>query len=491
MNAEADTSRALERAFHLAGAVVVVLVAVTSFPHDDALRHVGLSFAEQRSWGEVYPFSIFETHSACDPWLGYDLFLRGLAGVSAWLPAGGLLPRFLIVKLLVAMMVASLFWLAALRSRLPSTLYRGSDLLVAMTVYALMMVWPINRAAGARPFVFGILLLLYSVSRKGFFRGLLSCALCSALYPYLAWMYMGPVAIAHAFKGCRRFAAGAALAALAGFALQPVNCWGLVIDLVRADAVRADLVPQITEFAPPWSHPFLVLFYLGLFLALWLKMPKPARALRYEHVLMLLFLPISLKYVRFFVDVQLPLLLVAHGVDALQALRPAVDHLLASAKESVTPASGNDATTAPAGRRRRPPWLRPALVVGYGAVAIAIGTRACSDLAGVQRTASALSAVPRQSLVLTEFNLQYDLLFVRPDLRIVPSSEAGFPRPDIKDPYLAFFNRGRVCALAKRIGAQYFMEMRGTYLDPLDTGCLQLVGEHERLRVWKIDEAAR
>ncbi len=71
-----------------------------NFPLDDGLRHVGLAFGDSRSWGEVYPFSVFEAHRDYDPWYGYDLALRALASAFGLLPLPLPLQQFVMTKLL-------------------------------------------------------------------------------------------------------------------------------------------------------------------------------------------------------------------------------------------------------------------------------------------------------------------------------------------------------------------------------------------------------
>lgn len=97
MEQEADVFR---KALWIALGVFVFLLGLHNFPLDDGLRHVGLAFGDSRSWGEVYPFSVFEAHRDYDPWYGYDLALRAGARAFARLPLPPLLPQFVLTKLL-------------------------------------------------------------------------------------------------------------------------------------------------------------------------------------------------------------------------------------------------------------------------------------------------------------------------------------------------------------------------------------------------------
>jgi hypothetical protein len=100
--------------------------------------------------------------------------------------------------------------------------------------------------------------------------------------------------------------------------------------------------------------------------------------------------------------------------------------------------------------------------------------------------------VPVGARVLTEFNTQYEMLFVRPDLSLVPSCELGVPSASVREPYIAYFARGRVCELARAVGASYYVDARGKYLDPTDTACLRVLSDRSgaqpepKLRVFTV-----
>jgi hypothetical protein len=185
--------------------------------------------------------------------------------------------------------------------------------------------------------------------------------------------------------------------------------------------------------------------------------------------------------VRYFIDVEIPLLFVAHGRQALVLSKTALDAALIRVRGANMAIAG----VPPGARDVRRTGRRVLLGIGYALVLVPIGLQLQKDYSESVVAHARLATLAPNSLVLAEFNLQYGLLYARPDLRVVPSSEIGFPRRDIQAEYLAFFNLGRVCGLSRRIHADYFIESRGMYLDPRDTACLSLVREDAEQRIWR------
>jgi hypothetical protein len=478
----------LERAFVLAVMLAAVGLGLAMVQGDDGLRHVGLAFAKARSWGDVYPFSYFQVFSDYDPWGGYDLSLRWLASLLAWLPLSVSVRRFLALKLLAIAFVSALLWLTVRRARIPETVRSGGGLLLALGLSAAWLAEPVLRALLVRPFAFGTLLLLYSVGQSGALRGLVSSGAVLFMYPYLGFIYTVPVAIAHAFRGSRSFAAGTALATAISFGLQPRSFYGLFVALLRSDSVRSRLPRHlIFELVPMTQHLALAAVVIGALLLL-LPHAQPLRRLRVEHVLMLLFAPVSLKYVRYFLDVEMCMAFVAYGADGVRACERALARVGADWARMLglrEPAAQQSVSGPP----RRPRLLRPLLAAAYVLVGVLLVVGCVQQYRELAHDAALISRVPPGSVVLTGFNEQYRILYNRPDLSLVPSCEIGFPRPDIESVYLAYFNRGRVCALARAISARYFLDARTNYLDPLDIGCLHMVREDDEHRLWRVEVA--
>jgi hypothetical protein len=109
-----------------------------------------------------------------------------------------------------------------------------------------------------------------------------------------------------------------------------------------------------------------------------------------------------------------------------------------------------------------------------------------NEISTFRSFAELLSPVPDKKRVLTDFNSQYRILLVRPDLRLVPSCELGFPSPSVSEEYLGYFNRGRLGPLLRKTGSEFFLESKSTYLDPRETGCLKLVNESREFMVWEV-----
>jgi hypothetical protein len=489
----AQSAPALQRAFGAAVLLVSVGVALCMVQGDDGLRYVGLAFGPVRPWGQVYPFSYFQVFSDYDPWGGYDASLRALAALLTPLPVPVALKRFIVLKLLSAGFVAGLLWLTTRRAQVAEAAVTGRGLVLGLAMMAVWLTEPVLRQLMARPFAFGTLLLLYSVGRRGALRGFLACALTLFMYPYLGWIYTGPVAIAHWLRGSRSFALGSLGATVLAFALQPHSFWGMLAALARSDAVRGQL-PRLVigELAPLSQHLGFALVSVAALLLLLPHVREPRR-LGVAQVIMLLFLPVALKYARYFVDVELCMAFVAYGADALRLLERAFERVASDWRRllGLVPRGDlqNDVRAPLAAARPR--WLRPGLTLGYAAAVALLVVGCVEQYRALGRVGALLGPVPEGSLVLTSFNQQFEVLYNRPDLAVVPSCELGFPKDELRGPYLAYLNAGRVCSLARVISAGYFVEAGTDYLDPRDTGCLRLLQGDGALRLWRVEQAGR
>jgi hypothetical protein len=476
-------------ALHIALAVLPALLALYLVPQDDGLRHVGLAFGDARTWGEVYPLSAFAAAGDYDPWWGYDAVLRGCAlalqglGLEApWVP-------FVLMKVLVAAFLAALLWLVARRGRLATVIGDAYGLVLVMLLIGVALAQPVMRFASIRPFAFGTFFLLYGVGAKGAVRGALASALVTFAYPYLAWMYIAPLAVAHVWRGSRSFAAGALGVLGVSLVLQPVGFWSLMQSVVASDALRAELDEKITEFAS-LAAGLGTLGLLALVGALlWPRLSKQSRRLRVEHVVVLLFLPASFKYVRYLTDVVVPLLVVAHGADLVRVARAPFERMCAQWAACLRGRAASDAPPPVRDKTHsgRSTPLRVLLTLGYAGLLVSLVMHAAAQYGRLAAVRTTLAPLPQGAFVLTEFNRQYQMLFARPDLSLLPSSEIGFVKPALRDGYLDYMNRGRVCTFARRIDAPFFVEAGGRPLDPRDTACLSLLGEHDRWRVWRVD----
>jgi hypothetical protein len=466
-----------------------VFIVLFRPPGDDGLRHLGVAFGEARSWGEVYPFSEFDGREGYDPWFGHDRVLRVLAHGLSWLPLSRLGQQAMASKLVSAIFVLLFLYLAVSRSRLTAEVKRPRDLAAAMLLVVLLLGYAIAvRLPLIRPFAYGTFYLVYVVHAEGALRGALSSGLLFFFYPYLAAIYTVPAAIAHLLRGSRAFAAATLAATGLAVALQPAGFWGLLAALMRADRLRATLTPQIGEFASALAHGGLCAAVVALLLLALPRFSAEARRLKPGHLLALLFVIPSLKHGRYLLDAVLPLIFMAFGREALRVFGEPLGQLGRSWLQLIprrrSPAPAALPAPAPAGTRRRS--LLPLIVPLYLVVLAAGGLVGVRGHREAQRMQSLLGQVPAGALMLTEFNLQYLALYARPDLRIVPSSELGFASAEIVEEYRGFFNRGKVCPLARTISAAFFLESRGTYLDPRFAACLRFAGEIGEYQLWKI-----
>jgi hypothetical protein len=504
-------------ALNIAALAVSFVVGLSSVPRDDGLRHVGLAFGQARSWGDVYPLSQFALHADYDPWGGYDTTLRWLATVTGVFDLPRLTRQFVLVKALSVAFIAATVLLCLRRSRIGDALEDWGSFALAVPLLVVVLHLPVLRAATIRPFLFGTLFLLYSIGRSGALRGFCASGLALFMYPYLAWMYTGPVIVGHALRGSRSYSLGSLAATLLSIALQPASFWGLLVALLRSEATRAELGVQIGEFNPLFADWSLLVATVLALLVLIPLVPARSRELRAEHVVILLFYPLSLRYIRYFVDVLLPLLFVVYGADGLRVLRRegvalwrpllGIEKTVArwrrlfGVQAAARPDAGPGTSAVPRGGEvlERSPgssstwrWcqrLLPlclVLVLCCAGLGFATASRTRSQQDRLQQTLVDLSEVAPGSLAITDFNQQYELLYVRPDLSLVPSCEIGFPSEAIREDYRRYLGEGRVCTLARATAAEYVIDAGAQYLNPDDVGCLRLVRGGAKRRIWAV-----
>lgn len=468
--------------------VVVFCVCLFNFPSDDGLRHVGLGFAGLKSWGEVYPFSYFEIFKDYDPWFGYDLALKTIASGFMYFPFSPLFSQFLLTKILFLLFLTAFLYLALKRSGILADIVDQETFSLTFIILLALLVQPLlRRISTIRPFVFGILFLIYTVGQKGVLKGFLSSAVLVFFYPYLAWFHTIPVSVAHFFRGDKRFALGVLSFTMIFLCLQPPYFWGFQMALFQSDIVRGMIDPKIGELSPSFKSVYFYSYLAAGFL-FYPLFSREARKLNYPNLLIIIYLLPSLKYIRYLLDFILPLLFVSFGREMLTVLlepyrkvisywENAVLNVLQKLKlPQIESNSGKTSSTN----------LKPYIALAYAIVLILVihlNQKEFSSFKGLQAD---LSAIPAGSLVLTDFDLQYKTLYVRPDLHIIPSCEMGFPNDSIRKEYIAFLNEGKVLSLAHKTRAQFFLEFKHMYVNPQEGAFLQLVKETDGLKVWRI-----
>lgn len=483
------------KSLYLVAAVISVTVALYSFPSDDGLRHVGVAFSDFSSWGEVYPYSMFEKFSGYDPWYGYDLTLRWVARAAEYLPGSAIATKVCIVKA-VSLLFLSVFLLLILeRSGLPGAVKDRDGFTLSVIFLTALLFFPIKRIALIRPFAFGTFYLLYSVGRKGWHNGALSSLILTFFYPYLSWFYILPAAFGHRLKGDRRFAGGAALFILLFAAVQPPSFWGFQVELFRSAGVRETIDLSISEFVPTWRYiSFYV--YLATFLILFPLLAAPAKRLNYTSLLMLIYLYPAMKHVRYFIDIMLPLALTCFGRGMLDLLLTPYGRWIELWKRtardqwkkirSVLPMRASEKGNGPDAAEKRDTNLKPYLAAGYLMLMVLLALASAKQVSKLRSFQEGLASIPRNALVLSSFNLQYKTLFLRPDIRLIPSCELGFASGHIFEEYADFFNNGLISPLSSKTGAGYFLGNRKTYISPQEGTYLGMSQKTEQFSLWTV-----
>jgi hypothetical protein len=492
-----------KKPFILSLLIVVIFTCLLTFPQDDALRHVGLAFANSKHapisifavptvWGKVYPYSYFEVFKDYDPWFGYDLILKTIATGLKSLPISTLLSQFLLIKMLSLLFSLAFFYLILARSGILGDIKDRDTFTLAYVILLVLTFHPFFRMLGIRPFAFGALFVVYTIGQKGILKGVLSSATLTFLYPYLAWFYTIPVAFAHFLKGDRKFALGAMSLSILFLYLQPSSFWGFQLALFNSDLVRAAINIKITEFYNSLNLLFFI--YLSGFLILYPSLSGKTKKLSFENLLIILYLIPSLKYIRYFLDLILPLLFVSFGREMLKALLEPYRKLTSHLKWSfsfwkntlVSSLQKLKLSRTRTDRERVNINLKPYLLILYALVSVPVIQLNHKEFSSLRKFQANLSVIPTGSLVLTHFNLQYKILYVRPDLRIIPSCEMGFPKDSIRKEYLEFVNDGEVLPLARKTNARFLLEPKGMYINPQNGKSLRLVKKGKNLKIWKV-----
>jgi hypothetical protein len=189
---------------------------------------------------------------------------------------------------------------------------------------------------------------------------------------------------------------------------------------------------------------------------------------------MLLFMPAAVMHVRYVIDVEMVLLFVAFSGGLVDPLAEKLERIgqfwIEQARSlKVRLERGRNAAETKA---REGIDLRPTIIVSATVLVIMLAVVSFRRNREFEDIARALDAVPKGSLLLADFDLQFQLLFVRPDLRLVPSCEIGYPSQEILPEYRRFVNEGAPCELAKAIGAEWFVGQESPQYDPLRATCL-------------------
>ena len=130
--------------------------------------------------------------------------------------------------------------------------------------------------------------------------------------------------------------------------------------------------------------------------------------------------------------------------------------------------------------------LKPYIAISYLFVIVLAIHLNAKQIANLEEFQDVLTPIPERALVLTSFNLQYQTLYLRPDLRLIPSCEMGFAKKNVAEEYAQYFNEGSVSPLSKKTGAKYFLEGKDIFIDPQEGRFLKLLKKSGNFRLWKI-----
>ena len=489
-------SEPYEKIFKLTLLIIIILNIFYLFPPDDGLRHVGLAFGNFTSWGDVYPYSIFEEFKDYDPWFGYDLALRIIARTLKYLPIPLLTLKFFLTKSISFLLSLIFFFLVLDKSRILSEVKDRHTFTLAIICVVTLLSFSFFRIMIARPFVFGTFFLIYSVGQKGLVRGFLSSLCLAFFYPYLSWFYILPVAFTHYIRGDRKFALGAISLMVIFLLIQPASFWGFQIALVNSDIVRSAINTKIGEFSSILKFlPFYL--YLAAFIIIFPYFSENVRRLNFANVLILLYVFPSLKYNRYFFDIILPLLFISFGSELVRIFSEPYQKLISSWRTVIKSWLKNikasikwvpkETEKTKSETNPKTDWsLKPYIIVTYLAIFSLLLYINFKQIHSLKEFRDGLSPVPQKSLVLTNFNLQYKILFLRPDLKLIPSCEIGFTRDAISKEYINFLNEGGLSKISQKTGAKYFIESKNTYVNPKDGKFLKLLKTNGDLKLWRV-----
>ena len=210
------------------------------------------------------------------------------------------------------------------------------------------------------------------------------------------------------------------------------------------------------------------MYFFG-FLILYPKFSKDLRSLTYFNILILIYLLPAVKYIRYFLDLTLPLLYVSFGKELLQIMDNPFRKLISSWKTIVKgsydkiesslrrkPVEDNPAKSSEMEKTGRS--LKPYIAVLYLLILTILIHVNIREVASLKEFRDGLMSVPEGSLVLASFNMQYKTLYLRPDLRVIPSCEIGFTKTSVSKEYMRYFNEGLLTPISKKTGAKYFLE---------------------------------
>jgi hypothetical protein len=469
--------------------VAFIFPCVIHFPIDDGLRHISFAFSGGSNWADAYPFSNFSDYPEISPWFGYDMILRGTAALLSRVPIDPLTLKILLLKTLAVLFVFAALIPLVRASGIETELDDFSSILLALVCVFFFLTPVLIRAMIVRPFIFGTIFIAASFRYKTFLQGFLSAAALIFLYPYLSWFYVLPVVAAHVLSGGRQFAIGALTAIGIFFALQPSSFWKFQIAIFSGGKIRNLLGVEISELAFAMASAFEVFTVAAVFM-LYPLARRLVPSAGYGLALLCIYLVPSILYRRTFFDIFLPVSFMLYArplLVYLKSLRPAVNE---SWRRFAEETKGRFAAHVRFRAKQSPessgPNIRPVLIVLFACLIFMVGHINLKQARSVADDESRLASIPRHATVLTSFNQQYRIHFVRPDLKTIPSCDISWPSPSIFNEYRDFIKNGRFIELAGLTSASHIVSAGDIHLDPAEGRYLEAVVNNDTLKVWKI-----
>jgi len=120
-----------------------------------------------------------------------------------------------------------------------------------------------------------------------------------------------------------------------------------------------------------------------------------------------------------------------------------------------------------------------------------IGVVNYSQLHNLKKLSHALSYVLAGASVLTNFNSQYLILYLRPDLQVIPSCELGFPNRKILKEYIDYFNNNKVVDLIRKTKTEYFISSKQPEYEENNFFILLYKDNDLKVKIWKYKTSQR
>lgn len=413
-----------------------------SFPPDDGLRHIGMSATSNVTWGDVYPFSRFNDFADYNPWFGYDYFLRIIFICLRAFGFSDIIIKFIMVKALSLLISFIGFWVIVNKSGIVDKINGIYSLTIYTLITLLMLSQFFMRSSLIRPFIFGTIYLAFSFGKGGVAKAVISAGLLTFIYPYLAWFYIVPVSIGHILTGNKKFGISSMLLLILFLLCQPESFWGLQVSLFESAELRHFLNMDITEFNSSLSILSTALFAVSFLVFFPLFFNKNKKTV-YGNFLLAAYAIPSLVFVRYMLDVFMPITFIVYGKNIYFIFVKLIEHILERWKNFLAEISNCKILSRKFfllkhKKDSNPLIFRLTLVFLFcilSVLIVNINQKQFQDLVNLEKT---LQDIPINSILLTTFNQQYQLLFVRPDLRLVPSCEIAFFNDQIKKEYKNF-----------------------------------------------------